>query len=165
METRSFKTKDYFRLLSIIYFAILLGQVFFACLSLFVQSIGEFAENEAELSEILLYVVPVFFIISFLTGNFIFKKRLTTARTRNNLSDILADYRGALIMRYALLEVPSLFTIVAFLITGEYLFLAMAGFIILLFIIIRPTPSRAITDLELNPERSDVINDPEREIL
>jgi len=83
-------------------------------------------------------------------SNFMFKKQLDLAVAKSSLNEKLGGYQTALIIRFALLEGPSLFGIVSYLLSGNLLFLAISGLIILYFITIRPTRDKVETDLNLD---------------
>ena len=117
-----------------------------------------------DLREIFLVIVPLIVIGGFLSSRFIFKARLNTIKNQDNLIVKMTDYRGTLIIKYALLEGPSFFSIVVFLLTGDYLFLGLSGLIIVYFFFIRPTSEAAVNDLELSIMEVQYINDPDCEI-
>lgn len=61
-------------------------------------------------------------------------------------------YQSATIVRLALLEGPSLFGIVGFLLTGNLIFLGISGALIACFIYQRPTRQKIEDDLNLSYE-------------
>jgi hypothetical protein len=161
METRPQTTREYFRTLRIIFYALIAGQITFGLVIFFYHRMMQADAGLQELRNIFFFIVPVFFIGGYFGGKFIFNLRMKTARSRANLTEKMDDYRSSLIVRYALLEGSSLFSIVAFLMTGEIIFLVIAAFIITLFFTMIPTPARAITDLELDLNDESRLNDPD----
>jgi len=157
-------SRDYFRSLQIVYYALIAGQVFFCAVSYFLNQTGKMDTGMKDRRDIFLVIVPLFVIGGFLSSRFIFKTRLTAIKNQDNLIAKMTDYRGALIIKYALLEGPSFFAIVVFLLTGDYLFLGLSGLIIVYFFLIRPTPETAVNDLELSIMEVQLINDPDCEI-
>jgi hypothetical protein len=79
-------------------------------------------------------------------------------KIKKNLSDKLNAYRSVIIARGAFLEFPSLFAVIAFILTGEILFLGLTGSLIALFVFLRPTKERVIKDLQLSSEETLLIN-------
>lgn len=159
METNPMTSKAYFRALTIVYFALIAGQVLFVFLSLFLIQTGQLGDGGNELRNIFLFIVPLFAFGGILGSNIMFKKGLSEAKSKKGLLDKLNFYRSALIVRYALLEGPSFFSIVVYLLTGDLLFLGIAAFIIVIFLIIKPSPEKAINDLELSHEEKQVLYD------
>jgi len=154
-------SKEYFKAMQIVYYALIAGQVLFALLSFYLIRTGSFDGEQSELRNIFIYIVPVFVVGGLFGSNIMFKKALAEAKRKPRLVDKMAYYRSALIIRYALLEGPSFFGIVVYLITGDYLFLGMSGLIIAVFFTLKPGPDRAVNDLELSSDETHTITDPE----
>ena len=150
--------KSYFMALQIVYFALIAGQLIFAFLSFYLIRSGLFDGEQAELRNIFIYIVPVFVVGGLFISHLLFKSFLNNAKGKKSLFDKLTNYRSALIIRFALLEGPSFFAIVVYLLTGDYLFLGMSGLIVLVFFTLKPSVERAINDLELNSEETRRIN-------
>ena len=106
METNQMTTKAYFKALTIVYFALVAGQVVFALLALFLVQTGKLGDGGEELSNIFLYVLPFFVVGGILGSNIMFKKSLAEAKNKTGLLEKMNYYRSALIIRYALLEGP-----------------------------------------------------------
>ncbi len=150
METKSQSSKDFFRALQIIHIALIVGQVFFGLIIVFLVSSGELDIELQELKMIFFIIVPIFVIGGYLGGKILFKKSMESAKQKPGLDEKLADYRSACIVRYALLEGPSMLAIIAYMLTAELSFIIIAAFIIAIFLTLRPSVDRAIIDLELN---------------
>jgi hypothetical protein len=162
METKPQTSKEYFKTLQIIFYALITGQLLFGLVALFLhQKIG-LDNGLNDLKNIFLYIVPIFIAGGYLSSRILFKNSLKTAKSRASLVEKMADYRAALVVRYALLEGPSFFAIVIYQITGYLPFLVMAGFIIVIFLTLKPAKERAVSDLELSPAEEQAILDPDR---
>ena len=161
METNSITSKEYFRTLKIIYLALIAGQVIFSLTVVFLIYTGEFNEDFPEMEKIFFILVPVLVIGGYLGGRMFFKKRLETAILKPGLPEKLADYQSALIIRYALLEGPSMLAFIAYLLTADIFFIVIAGFIIIIFITLRPTVDRMISDLELSYDDAQKVQNPD----
>lgn len=158
METKTMTSKEYFKAIQIVYYGLIAGLVLFAGISFYLHQLGNYP-GSAELKDIFIYIVPLFVIGGMVGSNIIFKSRLKEPKKMTKLPDKMAYYRSALIVRYALLEGSAFFAIVVHLITGDLLFLGMAGLIILNLIIIKPTIEKAVNDLELDPnDRNSIYN-------
>lgn len=152
--------KSYFLAIRILYYALIAGQLVFALLTFYLIMSGLYDGEQMELRNTFIFIVPVFVVGGLFASNILFKNFLNTARGKKNLYEKLSFYRSALIIRYALLEGPSFFAIVSFLLTGDYLFLGLSGLIILVFFTLNPTVEKAVNDLELHSEESYAINNP-----
>lgn len=155
-------SKDNFKSLQIIYYALIAGQFFFGLVTYILSTMENFNSGGKELRDIFIYIVPVFAVGGFLGSIFIFKNRLQAAKNKADLFDIMADYRSALIVRYALLEGPSFLSIAVYFLTGDIIFLVFSGLIILYFFAIKPTTEKAAIELNLNPSQNNSINDPDK---
>lgn len=162
METKPQTSREYFKTMQIIYYALIAGQVSFALIALFLHQMIGLDTGLNELRIIFLYIVPIFIVGGYLSSRILFKNSLKTAKSKSSLVEKMADYRAALIVRYALLEGPSFLAIVVYLITGDFSFLVMAVFIIVIFFTIKPTRENAVNDLELNPAEEQAILDLDR---
>ena len=142
--------KDALKTTKIIHFALLTGQAMFAAVA---YSIGNkqisFVTKDSK-NDIFLYLVPIFAIGGFVAGNFISKKILANFQNKETLSEKLAGYQTALIVKCALLEGASLMGIVAFLLTNNWLFLLISIAIMLYFFTLKPTADKVADDLQLN---------------
>jgi hypothetical protein len=161
MKTKSQTAKDYFKTLTLIYYSIIAVQFAFGLFAyLYTAGGGSLVPGE-NFRGTLIYLVPVFVIGGFVGGNMFFKKRLDATKTKNGLTEKMAEYRSASIVRYALLEAPYFFSIVAYLLTKDLLFIGFGGMIILFFLTIKPTKEKAANELELNATEKNKINNPD----
>ncbi|MBN2814221.1 MAG: hypothetical protein JXQ80_09105 [Bacteroidales bacterium] len=156
METGNQFSPD-IKALKIIHAAMAIGQILFAALMTFLVMAGLLPAIDGSLANILL-IVSVFLIISgTIASQLLFQSRLNLARKETTLTGKLAVYRSALIIRYALIEAPSLFTIIAALLTGNPLFLLLAGMIIVFFLALYPSAARMALHLGLEPEEKALL--------
>jgi hypothetical protein len=158
-------TRQYFSLQNTLFFALLSGQVFFAGLAVYMQSQGSFGTGDADFARILLVVAVVVAVSAVAASVFITKTRLVELKAVTKLSIKLDKYRGVLITKWALLEGPVFFSIVCFMITGEYLFLGIGAVLFIVFITGKPSEDKVISDLELEGSDRDAISNPEAEVL
>jgi len=139
--------KNFSKTITIIHAALTLGQVMFGVVA-FLQ-IGKSGIN-MNTDDSFLFVAPLLAISCFIAGNLVFKQQLNNIAKKDTLKEKLMSYQAALITRYALLEGPSLFGIVCYMLTGNFLFLLISGLIVLYFITIRPTKTKIDNDLNLS---------------
>lgn len=148
----------YLRALKIIYIGMLFGQMILITISILIKLQLTLVEESKELSKILLPIVAVFIISSIIISNYISKKRIVEARKFVVLTEKLVAYRSMVIIRLALLEAPSIFTIVCYIVTGNTSFIFFAILIIVVFVMNNPTKEKIIFELELNREEQDALN-------
>lgn len=142
--------QSYLKVIYIIHLALLAGQVMFAIVA-FIQ-VGKTQIDIKNSNDPFLFVVPILAIGGFIVSNLMFRQQLNSSINKDSLKDKLMGYQTALIIRFALLEGPSLFGIVTYLITGNFLFLIISGLLVLYFISIRPTRVKIENDLNLTYE-------------
>jgi hypothetical protein len=142
----------------VIWAALVIGQVFFCLISVYLVKYGEMKVDQPDLTKILLYIVPIMAIICVFSSSYIFKLRLIALKDKTDLNAKFIDYRSALIVRWALLEGPSFFAIVSYLLTGNYFLLSLSMLIIIFFILIMPNKARLEADLELGWQDENNLN-------
>src|SRR5690349_16365969 len=69
------------------------------------------------------FIVPVLALGGFFGGYLIFKKQKYILREKENFQEKLSGYQSVLITRFALIQGPSLFSIVAYILSGNVFFL------------------------------------------
>jgi divalent metal cation (Fe/Co/Zn/Cd) transporter len=163
MSIQKLTSAEYFRRLQMVYIALLIGQLMFAfgVSALLLTAKIEFLNNDIpNLNEILLGAM-IFVTLLFVALNIVFyKKRLAIIKGKNNLKEMLADYKNATVIRLAILEFPSIAAIALTMITGNLYFFAFIGVIIALFIFYRPGKEKLKTELELNQTECMLLDDP-----
>ncbi len=152
---------QYFRVLAILHSAFIFGQIAFAGTALFLRSTGQFTFEDESLRAILPLIALTLSVAGAAAGAAIFRRQREVLRGQAVLSEKLAGYRSAQILRWELLEGPALFSIVAFLLTGAYWVLGVVGLLIALFVSYRPSPRRTVQDLQLSHEEEARALDPE----
>lgn len=152
--------KQFFKSVKIIHFAMMTGILFFGIIAFILNySCGQFIENK-ELENVLLLVVVVFLLAEVIGSNFIFKYQLKECYKQTALKDKLLCYRSALIVRIAMIEGVSFFVIIAYVLTGNFLFLVFLVLLLFIFLLFMPTLEKTRTDLKLNyDEEKQMYND------
>ena len=141
--------KDYFKTSTIIFIALLIGQLLFAGVTYFLVS--EKAEFVINPEDHFFIIIPLFIFGGVLSGVLITKYRLSAIKQIPNIKVKLTEYRVILIVKLALLE-GTLLALVAYLTTENSLFLLFAVLSILIYLANRPTRYRVANDLELNED-------------
>jgi len=134
--------------LSIIHMALAAGQILFAAVTFIIPK----SQEKGAANDMLIYIAPVLAITCFIAGHFLFLKLLSNIRRDTPLKAKLIAYQSATIIRLALLQGPSLFSIIGFLLTGKLIFLAIVGALVAYFIYVRPSRQKIEDDLNLDYE-------------
>ncbi len=163
METPLMTSGGYFKSVKIVHFALIAGIVFFALISTFLHQNGYKTFGE-DLDGPFLIIVPLLALAGIFTSNFLYKKRINEIDKQLPLSVKLVNYRAALIVKLALLEAPSFFTVIAYLLTGNYIYLGIVLILLIVFLLYTPTKEKLINELELPRAEAEIINNPEAEI-
>jgi hypothetical protein len=143
--------KKYLTSLSLIHLTMLIGQLLFGALAIFIND--NITLDLLDTDNKLFFIIPLFALVGYFAGNFLFKQNINTiANNNNSLNDKLKGYQVALIIKLALLEGSAIFGIVAFLMSGNLYFLLVVGAIIFYFFIQKPSKEKIIDVLKLKYE-------------
>jgi hypothetical protein len=143
-----------FTTLKILHTALLAGVFFLSLASVFLVARGEVTMPADRSMDRTLQVVAV--VLSggaLLIGFRLFKKKIMDIRNSTEAGSIkLIRYRTACVIWWAFIEAPALFSIVCFLLTGNYAFFALAFFHVIVLAVFMPRKDNIILLLNL---RSD----------
>lgn len=153
---------QYFLTLTIVFVAMLIGQLVFLAVVYFVQ--GRM-HPQSGLSEVFEYSIPVLCIGLAGASYGVAGWLLQRAKSQTTLSDKLLAYRSVLLVRYALLEVPSLLSTVAYLLTANVLFMGISLAMVVLFVLNRPSAERAAIELALDFQEKTKLDDPQAVVV
>ena len=161
MITNEQTSKAYFNSLKIIHTAILTSQVILGIIFYYLNAASQENSSAESLDKIFQIVIPILVAGGIIGSAVILRLKLKTIKVRTELKNKLGEYRNALIVGYAIMEGPSLFSLVCYYITGNILYLACAGLITLVFLINKPSKYIAANDLDLNTNERALIEDPD----
>lgn len=153
-------SKQFFNTLTIIHAGLFIAQITFGAITYLLKSNGMFQSSDPELESMLLIISVVVALGGITASTFVGKAQLNAARQKSSLKDKLVAYKTAVLIKLALLEMPTLFILVCFLLSGNYYLLAFAGAVLVLFYINRPTLNNLSIDLELNQSDKAIIENP-----
>lgn len=136
--------------------ALLIGQVLFAGVCIYLVYSGSFLPAAKELDRTLQVIALIAAAGGIYAGMTLFKKKLIQIREMQAAAkEKLALYRAACIMQWALLEGPSIFCIACFLMTGNYAFLAVVAVILVLFVMTAPSKIKILMQLQISESELD----------
>ncbi len=149
--------KQVFTSLKIIYLGLIMGQITVIAIFLFLVYSGS-SPGMDDLSNILLFVAFLLVAGAVFASNKIFNLKMSQIDEGNSLEYKLIEYRTSLIIKFAVLEGPSLLSAVFFFMTANALFLIFSILILGFFFIYRPSNSKIASDLKLKANEVDIIN-------
>lgn len=147
----------FLRRLSILYAALLMGQLLFLGVAYFLGQNVEMTENVLKMKDTLQMIAPAMAIGGLLGGGVLYRSFLGKIDKNADITTKLNSYQTASILRYALLEGPSIFASVCFLLTGDLIFLGLSGIIILAFVFHRPTKDKIALELNLSSKETELL--------
>lgn len=136
------------RLLRILHLGIVMSQIIFVGVVIGLSEVFELKFNFEE--DILVIIIPVFIMTFIVIANLIFRKLLEMARAEHDVSSKLAKYRAASIVRFALMEAPTLLSCVLFFMSDNLLYILCAGLMIIIQLFFHPTKERVASDLVMD---------------
>lgn len=147
--------KNDIRAIRIIHLALLTGMFLFTLVSVVIIEFNTGAFLDPGMIKdngiVLLAAAGVLAIFCMLAAHMVYKKKTGEVKNAvNTLDNKLNQYRSALISYLALCEAPGLFSVIVFLLTGDYRALGITALMAGAMMLKRPTPSRIIADLELD---------------
>lgn len=150
------KLKEILKSSLIIFYALLSGQIIFLLISLYLVS-ANLIETNSELS--LIFIITLLFFLSplLIVGPMIYRKLIS--RQYDNIKTLeqkLILYRQGMIIKLAMVEGASIFSIVCFLITGNYLFIIISILLISLFFLHRPSLEKFTADFNISLSELDL---------
>ena len=143
------------RALSVLHFSLFIGQLMFAGIAAYLiysKSIKPTLSNE----EVVIMVgagvigLAVALVIAAFAG---FKKKVEKTRLNADaITEKLKAYRASSIIRWAMLELPTLLAIIVFMLTANQMLLIVVVSLLLLFYYTKPTSFKVAQDLGINEE-------------
>jgi hypothetical protein len=149
-------SKATLKALQIIHRAMLLGQIVFLLIVVFLKYSNRFPSTLQHLDQLLQLVALVLSFGGFFIGGVIFKKKLQQVKEVPDLVAKVMAYRSGCMIQWALLEAASFFCILCFLLVGNYAFLALSLALLLAFAVVGPSKLKLMLQLQLSEEELEV---------
>ena len=143
------QTGNAFKALEILHMAMLVGMAMLAVVGVVLVNRGMLHAN-ASLEKPLQVVALLLSVGAPAAGFRQFNKKIKSIPVTDAAPQRLGAYRAVAITRWATIEVPALFSLVSFLITGNYAFFALGIALMLVFLVTRPAKQIIIYLLQLN---------------
>jgi RsiW-degrading membrane proteinase PrsW (M82 family) len=143
-------TEDFFKKLSIIFYSMLFSQIIILFIAIYLLS-NNFIKTNSEISFILMVVFMIIIFPLIVVGAKVYRKIISNNSVKNLLiEDKLILYRKGIILKLAFVEVPFIYSVTSFLITGNYVFIIFSIFFITLFYLHKPSEIKFSQDFNLN---------------
>ena len=141
------------------------GQIIFALFALIINvhepvNFGEFHPND-----IFSYLVPMVVLGGLIAGYFITLAQIKKSVFETNFKRKLEAYRSASIIRYAFIEGPNLFCIVAYYLTSNMIFMYLVVAVLIYYLSSYPSLDKITKEMELSSQEMDQLNDPKFQLL
>jgi hypothetical protein len=143
-----------------IHAALLLGQVVFCILSIFLVYTKTWQAPLAELNNVLQVVCILFAAITCYIGiELVFKKRIFAVRNNKAMpvGEKFAIYKQASIIQWSCIESAVLLSTICFLLVGNYAFIALSVTLILLFAIMGVSKQKLMLLLNISDQEIQVL--------
>ena len=135
----------------------LLGQIIFAAICIYLVYSGIIKSSEVELDKLLQVSALVISAAGLFGGSSYFKKKILLIRgMQTDVKSKFEAYRTACLLQWALLEVPALFSIICFFLTTNYAFIVLALLLIVIFALLIPSKNKIA--LQLQVDEADLEN-------
>jgi ABC-type xylose transport system permease subunit len=144
-----------FKVLSILHKGLMMGQILFSGICIYLVYTNSILPAAKELDKILQVVALIATAGGIYGGMTFFKKKLMTIRAMQaDAKEKFALYRTACLIQWALLEGPSIFCTICFFLTGNYAFLALV--VVILFVFVMTAPSKLKMQLQLQISEAEL---------
>ena len=142
-------SKKYLRTLVALHAVLAFGQLLFLAIALIGKNGHSVEQSQADTNRMLLLMALLMVAGSIAGGIYMHKRKVLEIRMNNNLRQKLDEYTISLIIRFALMEVASIFCIVGYLLSSHYLFVFFTFVVLVFFVVVRPTKGNVLRDLDL----------------
>lgn len=151
------QVKGFFRQLNMLFGVFLAGVLMFL-VSVMIVVYYRVPENH-DLDTILLFAAPISTAALLLISHRLFMSRLKSAGELEKLFQKMEAYRGAIVLRYLLLDGAIFLQIIAYLLTENKLFVVLSVVVISMFMLYRPNARRFTKEMALSELETEVIMD------
>jgi len=144
-----------FKILNILHKGLMMGQVFFSGICIYLVYTNTILPGAKELDKTLQVAALIITAGGIYGGMTFFKKKLLQIRTiQADAKEKFALYRTACLIQWALLEAPSILCTICFFLKGNYAFLALV--LVILFIFVMTAPSKLKMQLQLQISEAEL---------
>lgn len=155
-EKNNSELSNLFKTLNIIYFSLIFGLISFFVVVLVINQSKNTVPN-SELDLVFTLVIPLFGLLMMLASRMIYIQLISKNSSNTNLLQKISIYRSSKIIAWALIESACLLSLVAAMLSPNYLYLVVFIFLLGYFYFLKPSKESFVKDLRLTSEESDLI--------
>ena len=137
-----------FRVTYLIFFALAAGQLLILIMFLFLIN-GVEIPDDNPIDNIFTFIVPMVGLTSMFASKILYTQNILKVQQTDSISEKLKKYRSFKIISWAILEGAALFSLVAFFLTANYLYVAVFIFVYGFFLFIRPSKEGFVLDMQI----------------
>ena len=155
-------SKQFLNSISIIYYAILIGPLAFLLIQYFQvkETKLEFSNPENTFQ----YIVPIFALLGYFTGKHLYQSKIKELKNKDTLLEKLSSFQTGFVLKIILLEGPALLGIIAFSQEGNFYFLIIAGILLLIIALQKPSKLNIEALLNLSSAQRNQYNKPDQKL-
>ncbi|MFN3872254.1 MAG: hypothetical protein ACK4R9_04575 [Ignavibacterium sp.] len=143
------KASEQIKAVQIIFFALLTGQIIFLFIAVFLVQSSNVVPDENLF--LILFVVDLLIIApAIVAGPMFYRSFISRVKPKMSLSEKFNLYKQGTIIKLALVEAPTIFSIVAYMLTGSLVFLILAIGVLVLFFQHKPTIEKFANDFDIS---------------
>jgi hypothetical protein len=131
-----------FKTINIIYMALGMGMILSTGVFYYLVESGNGSGQSTDLVQVFTIVIPVLAVSCIGAGRFLYNKGAEKSRNEMDVQKKFALFQTHNLIVWAMLEGPALFSSVAYLLTGDPLFLVFFAMIFAVFIFSKPSISK-----------------------
>ena len=150
-------SKQYFRTLTIIFYALIVGQIMMIAVAFISPYLYEKIITDTKEQMYITLGVSFISVFGFSVSRAIFKNKLKRLSQQGDLAEKMHKYMSLNIAKYAIFEGCSFCAAIAALLTGETILLTFSILMLMLVFVDRPSNYKAIKDLQLSAEEAQKI--------
>lgn len=149
--------REYFRQLNVLFLVFIAGIILFLATGYIVVDFQK--PLNPEYAEFLLFGAPLSGVALILLGYRLFLGRVKNAQTREKLFEKMEGYRSAMVLRLILLDGAAFVQIIAYIMTGERVYLFLCLGVVTVFFLVKPRVERFIQEMKLGEVEAKVMRD------
>ena len=138
-----------FRVTYLIYFALAGGQLLILVMFLFLIS-GVEIPDDNPIDNIFTFIVPLVGLTTMFASKILYTQNILRVKQTDTISEKLMKYRSFKIISWAILEGAALFSLVAFFLTANYLYVIVFILVFGFFLFNRPSKEGFVIDMQVS---------------
>lgn len=148
---------SYFQKIKLIYWSAFSFMIIYTASLYYIDRYNLENSALAPVFDALRFIVPSVTIIGLMLSSIFYTDKMRMIGHDTALKEKLHIYQNALVIKLTCLEMPLLIAMIAFMLTGEVLFMSVALFTIVAMWFNKPTRSEIASDLKLDDEEVDMM--------